>query len=182
MKKVVTMALIMPMNLQKFASQNGELIERAWLMHYIDTSFNGETATYERIGEDLEEYAVNLNPEVETKKNIWGENSTKVKGYQPQSEVGTYYAKKGDALFTKLMDIAMGRKTGDALKTTVVDVIVDSDGKQISAHKCTVTIIPQSYGGGTECVNVPYQIHYNGTPVSGTWKADTKTFTVGVGA
>jgi len=52
----------------------GDKLERKYLIHYIDSSFGG-TPAYERIGKDLEEYNIELNPDVETIKNIWGETS-----------------------------------------------------------------------------------------------------------
>ena len=50
-------------------------IERKYLAHYIDASFGGNTANYVRLGKDLEEYNEELNPDVEVKKNIIGEQT-----------------------------------------------------------------------------------------------------------
>lgn len=79
------------------AETTNQKIERKYLAHYIDASFNGTTVNYVRLGKDLEEYAIELNPDSETKKNILGENSTNVKGYEPQ------------ALLTRIMPIAATR-------------------------------------------------------------------------
>lgn len=43
-------------------------IERKYLAHYIDSSFNGTAANYVRLGKDLEEYAIEMNPDSETKR------------------------------------------------------------------------------------------------------------------
>lgn len=151
-------------------------IERRKLLHYIDASFNGSTPNYYRIGKDLEEYVINMNPEEETKRNIWGESSTRVKGYEPESSVETYYAVEGDALFAKLYDIVNSRATGTDLETTVVDVLVASDNSN-TAYKENVIVIPQSIGGGTEGVQIPYTIKYNGNRVAGTFNPTTRAFT-----
>ena len=45
-------------------------IERKYLAHYIDSSFNGTAANYVRLGKDLEEYAIEMNPDSETKKSV----------------------------------------------------------------------------------------------------------------
>ena len=65
-----------------------EKIERKLLAHYIDASFDttGNTPKYVRLGKDLEEYNLELNPDVEVSKNIWGESTIKHNGYEPQSE------------------------------------------------------------------------------------------------
>lgn len=155
---------------------SGGAIERKRLLHYIDASFNGSTVNYYRIGKDLEEYYVELNPTEETKKNIWGETTTRVSGYEPESSVETYYAEEGDPLFEKLYDIVNLRATGAALETTVVDILVASDNSN-TAYKVDVTVVPKSFGGGTDGVQIPYTIKYNGTPVAGTFNPTTRAFT-----
>ena len=113
-----------------------EKIERKLLAHYIDASFDttGNTPKYVRLGKDLEEYNLELNPDVEVSKNIWGESTIKHNGYEPQSEVDPYYAVEGDPLYEKLEAIANGRLTGNDCLTTTVDVLVDSKGKVAWAY------------------------------------------------
>jgi hypothetical protein len=170
----------MKLDLQKFAdpvmAANAKF-ERQWLLHYIDSSFNGATATYVKLGKDLEEYTIEMNADVESKKNIWGETSVTVKGYEPGSEVETYYARKGDALYEKLFAIINKRSTGSALETNIVDLLIESDGTQVAAYKEDVIIIPKSLGGDNGGVNIPFEIKYNGNRVSGTWDKATKAFT-----
>lgn len=112
-------------------------IERKLLAHYIDASFDktGNTPKYVRLGKDLEEYNLELNPDVEVSKNILGETTLKHSGYEPQSEVDTYYAVEGDPLYEKLEAIANGRLTGDECMTTTVDVLIDSKGKVSWAYR-----------------------------------------------
>ena len=158
------------------AMANGAKYERKYLGHYIDTGFNGSTVAYARLGKDLEEYNIELNPDVETKTNILGENSTNVKGYSPQGTVDTYYARKGDALFEHLYDIVNERATGSKLETTVVDVLVDSEGTVESAYRENVIVVPSSIGG-SDGVVIPYDIYYVGDRTAGTFDVSTKTFT-----
>lgn len=157
----------------------GDKMERKWLAHYIDSSFGGATPSYVRLGKDLEEYNIEMNPDSETKKNILGENSTTVKGYDPSSSVDTYYAYEGDALFEHLAAIVNGRETGSSLKTTVIDVLVNSTGTAEWAYKEDAIIIPQSIGGDTGGIQIPFEVHYNGNRKAGTWNTTTKTFTEG---
>lgn len=156
------------------------MIERKYLAHYIDVSF-GE-ATYERLGKDLEEYTLELNPDVESKQNILGENSVVVNGYEASSSVEPYYCDRDDALSTKLMEIAMERLAGDACKTTVVDVLLqpgegDAAPTSVWAYREDCVVVPESIGGDTSGVQIPFSIHRAGNHVKGEFDIATKKFT-----
>lgn len=153
-------------------------LERKYLAHYIDASFGGETANYVRLGKDLEEYLIEMNPDGESVKNILGENSYNLKGYDPSASVETFYAYEDDPLFEHLALIVNERKTGAACQTTVVDVLVDSAGTVEWAYRENVMVVPQSLGGDTSGVQIPFQINYNGSRTKGTFDVDTKTFTL----
>ena len=153
-------------------------MERKWLAHFIDANFGASEITNYRLGKDIEEYNIELNGEIEEKQNILGENSVTHKGYKPTSSVDTFYAKNGDTLSDKLMEIANDRLKGDDVRTTVVDVIMDDDGTVISAYREEAVIDVKSIGGSTE-VNIPFDIHYAGNRVKGTFDTKTKTFSEG---
>ena len=139
----------------------GEKIERKWLAHFVDAGFGG-TANWVRLGKDLEEYNIEMNPEIETKKNILNETTSQVKGYEPQSALDTYYAYEGDPLYEQLYKIANNRSTGSECVTKVCDVLLNNDGSIVSAWQEDAIVVPSSIGGGTEGVNIPFEIHYNG--------------------
>ena len=151
--------------------------ERKYLAHYIDASFGGQTTNYVRLGEDLEEYNEELNPDIELKKNILGEQRVNHKGYEVQSEVDPYYACIGDPLFEKLSEIANERKTGDDCKTTKVDVLLNASGTVEWAYREDVYVVPNSIGGDTSGVQIPFSIYNAGNRVSGTWNTSQKTLT-----
>lgn len=165
----------MNMNLQFFAA--GDRIERKYLAHFIDTSFSATAPTYARLGEDLEEYNIDLSPDVESTKNILGETKNVVKGYEPSSNVDVFYAYEGDPLFTHLSEIVNKRSTGSSLKSTVVDALLTSAGAVTWAFREDVLVIPQSIGGDTGGVQIPYEIRYNGNRVEGDFDVATKEFT-----
>lgn len=153
-------------------------IERKYLAHYIDSDFGGTgTASYVRIGADLEELNEDLSPDVEIKKNILGEQIVSHNGYEVQSEVEPYYADFDDPLFEPLYKIAMERKTGDACKTTKVDVLIKADGTVDSAYREDVYVVPTSLGGDTSGVQIPFTIYNAGNRVKGTFNITSKTFT-----
>ena len=76
-------------------------IERKYLAHFINTAASGE-AVYERLGKDLEEFSPELAATVDTKKNILGETSVVISGYEKTGAVEPYYADSDSALFTRL--------------------------------------------------------------------------------
>lgn len=160
------------------------MIERKYLAHYLDASFNGTSATYVRIGKDLEEYNEELNPDVEVQKNILGEQSVKHSGYEVQADVDPfYYENYDDALSNKIMEIANTRATGDKCKTTMVDVLlkpgVDEETAPtvVWAYREDVYVIPNSVGGDTSGVQTPFTVYKAGNRVKGTWDMTKKSFT-----
>lgn len=152
-------------------------MERKYLMHYVDASFGGNTVNYVILGEDLEEYNEELNPDIEQKKNILGENRVLHKGYEVSSDVEPYYAYEGDPLWDKLSEIAMERKTGPDCVTTKVDVLVNASGTVVWAYREKVYLIPKSIGGDTSGVQIPFTVYNAGERVKGSWNKSTKVFT-----
>lgn len=154
-------------------------IERKYLAHFINASFGTGSATpnYVRLGADLEEYDLDLNPDIEVSKNIIGDGTIKHNGYEPQSDVDTFYAVTGDPLFETLSDIANERKTGDDCKTTAVDVLLNDKGVVTWAYREDVMVVPTSMGGDTSGVQVPFSVYYCGNRTKGTFDVTKKTFT-----
>lgn len=152
-------------------------IERKYLAHYVDESFGASTPAYTRLGDDLEEYNEELNPDVEVKKNIKGEQTIDHKGYDVQSDVDPYYASEGSLLWEKLAEIANERKTGAACKTTKVDALFNASGECVWAYREDVALIPTSIGGDTSGVQIPFTVYNLGNRVKGTFNATTNTFT-----
>lgn len=158
--------------------------ERKYLAHYLDAAFDTSYAAtnYVRIGKDLEEFAVELSPNIETKSNILGENSVIHQGYETSATADPVYYEYDDALTEKLMEIAMLRQSGDACKTSYVEVLLkptEGGGKPevIRAVREDVLLIPSSYGGDTSGVQVPFTVNFNGNRTEGDFDLDTKKFT-----
>ena len=156
-------------------------IKRKYMAHFIDAAEPGvATPSYVRLGTDLEEYNVEMNANVETKRNILGDSVTSIDGYEPQSSVEPYYAVAGDALFERLQKIADERLTLDDLKTTVVEVHLWEEGSTTGtfvAYKEDAIIEVVSYGGDTTGYQIPFNLHHVGNRVKGTFNVSTKTFT-----
>lgn len=159
-------------------------VKRKWMANYIDSAFPGEEAAYVRLGDDLEEYNVEMNANVETKNNILGETSVSLDSYQPQAAVEPYYAVIGDPMFERLQKIVDERQTLDDLKTSVVEVhlwepVTAADGSYV-AYKEDGIIEVSSYGGDTTGYQIPFNVHHTGGRVKGKFVLSTKAFTADV--
>ena len=153
-------------------------IERKYLAHFINTSASAEPA-YERLGKDLEEYSPELSAQVDTKKNILGEVSVLISGYEKTGAVEPYYAESGSALFDRLQGIIDESKVLDELKADVVEVKLweqQTEGVYPAVRE-EVIIEVTSYGGDTTGYQIPFTLHYTGNKVRGKFNVTTKTFT-----
>ena len=154
-------------------------LEREAMAHYLDTAFNTKVAdaakaTFEIIGEDIEEMSVELNSDTEQIKNILGQTKTRDNGYTPSMDADPFYADPDKKLYPKLRDIAMDRLKGDQCKTLLLEVIVeDTEAETHTAWVREVMVKPQSYGGGTEGFNIPFTVSEDGDSVKGTVTAES---------
>ncbi|MGN1133215.1 MAG: hypothetical protein ACI4RN_02045 [Oscillospiraceae bacterium] len=152
----------------EYAYEKGKL-HRSHLLHYIDAAFGGSgTPKWFLNGKDTDDASVALNPDISSTKNILDETNVADNGYEPELDIGTYYANPGDAVYDKLKDIAMNRLTGDDCKTTCLEVLVDKTTGAYDAWTEDVIVKPQSYGGPQGGVNIPYNIKFAGNRVKGT--------------
>lgn len=166
------------------------MIERKYLFHFIDSSFddwtdgNGElitdgtppsNATYVRLGKYLEQYQEELNPQTSVFNNILGEQMVLHNGYQVSSSVEPYYAEEGDALWGKLQEIANKRITGNGCLTTRIDGLMNESGEVQWAYIEQVKVIPQSLGGNTTGVQIPFQVLNCGNRHEINFNVATKT-------
>lgn len=145
-------------------------LERNALIHYLDASFDSSKGQeWFLVGKDIEDMSVSLNPDVQSKENILGETTTEDNGYSPSLDADPYYANPEDKIYPKLRDIAMNRLKGDACKTKILEVIIeDTEAPNHKAWMEDVIVKPQSYGGGTNGVNIPFNVAFDGNRQEGT--------------
>lgn len=154
-------------------------IDRKYLAHFINTADRDAEAVYERLGKDLEEFSPELSAQVDTRKNILGQTSVVISGYEKTGAVEPYYADSGTGLFNKLQAILDEGKVLDELMTDVVEVKLweAAEGSAYPAIREAVFIEINSYGGDTSGYQIPFTLHYTGEKVKGTFDVTTKTFT-----
>lgn len=182
------------------------MVERKFLAHFISTDFDltkaagsgNDGQTYVRIGSYLEQYMEELNPQVDVRQNILGEQYVIHNGYQVQSNAEPFYIDvdangRDKALSDKLQEIANNRLTGDGCKTYRVDAlfqyVTDNSGstpvttlQSVWAFREECVVVPQSVGGDTSGVQIPFQVLNTGNRRAGTmtWTMDTGgQFTLG---
>ena len=158
-------------------------IERKFLAHMINATPGTEADTYERLGDDLEEFSAEMNANVEKTQNILGQTSIKITGYEKSGSVEPYYAEKGSKLFDFLQKIIDDDLTLDACKTDVVEVKLWEAASLDSTYPATkeeVYIEVASYGGDTTGYQIPFNVHYTGVKTKGTFNVSTKAFSPAV--
>lgn len=149
-------------------------LNREAMATFLDTAFNTKvsevsSATFEIIGDDIEEMSVELNPDTEQNKNILGQTKTKDNGYEPSMDADPFYADPDKDLYPKIRDIALGRLKGDKCKTLMLEVFVeDTAATSHLAYVREVMVKPQSYGGDTGGLNFPFNVMEDGASVKGT--------------
>ena len=153
-------------------------IDRKYMGHLVDAGLlcHGTKSEWERLGEDLEEYNVELNANTEIKTNILGQTSFHHNGYEETSEVSPYYANTGSKLFAKLQEIIDYRHKDDNCKTNALELHLwegnETEGYVAWQQGCY--IVPTSYGGDTSGYQTPFTVNYVGERTKGIFK--NKTF------
>lgn len=149
-------------------------IERKYMAHFMELGDE-----YVRLGKDLEEYSPEMSAQVEKTKNILGQTSVSIVGYEKSAAVEPYFAESGDPLFEKLQAIIDGDLTLDDCKAAMVEVkLWDGEGTSYPATREECFIEVTSYGGDTQGYQIPFTVHYTGVKQSGTFDVTTKVFTV----
>lgn len=154
-------------------------LKREALAHFLDTAWNAKVAdvakaTFEIIGDDIEDMSVEMNSDTSQIKNILGQTKTQDNGYTPSMSADPFYADSDKAIYPKLRDIAMERLKGDECKTLMLEVIVeDLEAEAHLAYVREVIVKPTSYGGGTNGVNIPFTVSEDGAWVKGTVTAES---------
>jgi hypothetical protein len=157
-------------------------VKRSEFKLFLDVSATA-TPDWELIGDKVEELNLELNPNVTTVTDVTGNTTTILDKYESQSSVDPMRAKRGSKIFEILYDIVKNEKTlSDVEKTFLcVNIFDESDGKYAAWTQKGVIAV-QSYGGGTEGLNIPYNVHWTGQKTHGTFDPAANTFTAGTGA
>lgn len=154
-------------------------IARKLVQHFLNTAPGETSAVYAVLGHDLEEFSVEMNADIEKKKNILGANSIALKGYEKEASVDPFIADPDDPVYPFLKGILDDEKVLDDVKTDLVKVELmgtESTGAYPAIRE-EVFIEIVSEGGDTNGYQIPFNIHFSGNRTKGTFNPSTKTFT-----
>lgn len=150
-------------------------MQRKFFQTYVDSTMNGTTPSYYRLGKDLEEFNVEMNPDTETGKNILGESTFTHNGYEISADADPFYARQGDDLFEALQGIIDTQAQYEGCATTLIEVHLWDAGTTSGTYKAfkqNVYLVPTSYGGDTSGYQIPFTISYVGEKTAGYFTPD----------
>jgi hypothetical protein len=148
----------------------------------------GSTSTleWEIIGRKVEDMSLAMNPNVTTVTDVTGETTTALDKYEVQTDVSPMRAKRDSKFFAILYDIVKNEKTlSDVERTFLCVNIFDSTTTGVEPDTVTAyaawtqkaVIAVQNYGGNTEGLDIPFNLHWFGEKTYGTFNPTTKAFT-----
>lgn len=153
-------------------------IKRSLIATFIDVDPDNED--YELLGEGVISGRINYNPDVLEETYISEDTANiSVEGYAPTMPIEMTCV-AGDAVFEFIDGIRKDRSIlGDA-ETTIVNVWMYESGgpNAYPAEQQKVSIQIDDFGGeGGAASKINFTINFIDDPVSGTFDADTNTFT-----
>lgn len=152
---------------------------------YIDAAFSADYSEtdYKIIGHDTDNLSINLSPNVTPSENVIGETTVIHSGYSPSADISSFYHRMKGVLEDKILKLAMGRKSGDACKTSCVEAAWEmpedenTEPTLICAYREDILCIPTSYGGDVSGFQTPFQVNFAGNRKEGTFDRGTLKFT-----
>lgn len=150
-------------------------MQRKFFQNFIDTTMGDTTPSWYRLGKDLEEFNIELNPDTEMSKNILGETTFVHNGWEVSANAEPYYARTGDALFAKLQKIIDEGLQYEGCATYILEAHLWDEGSTSGTYKALKQpcyIVPQSYGGDTSGYQIPFEIVFAGEKVPGFFTPD----------
>lgn len=128
-----------------------------------------DSPAWELQGSRIEELSLEMNPNIETVRDITGITDTVLDSYDKQTSVSPYYAKRDSKMAQWLYNVVREEKTlSDVEKTfCCVNIFAGAEGSY-DAWTQTAIVAVQSYGGDTKGLQIPYNLHWIGEKTFGT--------------
>lgn len=147
----------------------------------ITVAFTAASGGWEALGKDDDDLSKDLNPSTETKKNVLGETTFTHSGYEPSVDMDTYYADPARILYDHLQECAVQEKYSEedllGYFAEAYFTAVDEQARTMSGY-CYVRrawFVPQSIGGDTSGLSIPFTITPTGGMKRGTITYDMAT-------
>lgn len=160
-------------------------IKREEFQMFADVGTSPESPIWEIIGSGVEDMSLALNPNVTTVTDVLGETVTALDKYEKQTDVSPMRAKRESKFFAVLYDIVKNEKTLTDVERTflcvnIFDSTEDEETVTYAAWTQKAVIAVQSYGGNTEGLDIPFNLHWFGEKTHGAFDPATKTFTADI--
>lgn len=142
------------------------------------------TPEWELIGSGVEDMSLAMNPNVTTVTDVTGETVTSLDKYEKQTDVSPVRAKRDSKLFAVLYDIVKEEKTlsdveHNFLCVNIFDSTTSGEVTVYAAWTQKAVVAVQNYGGSTEGLDIPFNLHWFGEKTYGAFNPTTKAFTIG---
>lgn len=131
----------------------------------LTVTYTAASGGWEALGKDNDELTKELNPDTETSKNVLGETTFKHSGYEPEVDLDPYYMDPSRIMYDHLKECALEERYGENdLLGYFAEAFFTSANKeaQTMTGYCYVRrawFIPQSVGGDTAGVNIPFTVN-----------------------
>lgn len=131
----------------------------------IVVTYTAASGAWEAIGKDNDDLSKELNPDVETSKNVLGETTVTHSGYEPEVGVDPYYIDPSRKMYKHLAEIAIEEKYGEA---DVLGYFAEAHFTTANPNTKKMTgfayvrqayFVPQSVGGDTSGWSIPVNIY-----------------------
>lgn len=131
----------------------------------IVVTYTAASGAWEALGKDNDDLSKELNPDVETSKNVLGETTVTHSGYEPEIGVDPYYIDPSRKMYKHLADVAIEEKYGEA---DVLGYFGEAHFTAANPNTKKMTgfvyirqayFVPQSVGGDTSGWAIPVNIY-----------------------
>ncbi len=133
--------------------------------------YTAASGAWEAIGKDNDDLSKELNPDVETSRNVLGESTVTHSGYEPEVEVDPYYIDPSRKMYKRLVDNAIQENYADS---QILGYIAEAYFTAANKNTMKMTgycyvrrayYIPQSIGGDTSGFAIPVRIYPTGAKI-----------------
>jgi hypothetical protein len=131
--------------------------------------YTAAASAWEAIGKDNDDLSKELNPDVETAKNVLGETTVTHSGYEPEIEVDPYYIDPSRKMYKRLVENAIEENYAES---QILGYIAEAYFQTANKNTMKMTgycyvrqayYVPQSIGGDTSGFAIPVRIYPVGT-------------------
>lgn len=146
-------------------------VKRSQFATFLNTTPNGDTATYARMGKGITSASVAYNPTVNDELYISEDGANKSLDSYAPSMASEQIAFTGDPVFDYVDSLRQARAVGTDAKTDMLMVYIydkEADGSYCAEKQEVIVSINEFGGEAGGAVTISYDAGFCGEPVKGT--------------